>query len=504
MRNDLGHKNFFHSKDLQKTIKVNSIKGGMNTIGAEGVIFVLRLGSIAILARILMPEHFGLISMVTALTAIAEQFKDFGLSIATVQAKEITHNQVSNLFWINTLFGFLIMILICFCSNLIAGFYNDTRLLWITIAISTNYFWGGLTVQHQALLRRRMLYTRIAVLRVVVEVLCTFLAVVFALKGFEYWALVWREVARAFLQCIGTWALCRWIPGLPDKKARIGKLIRFGGDMTAFSFLNYFTHNLDQILIGKFLGSATLGYYKQAYYLMFTPLSQLNNPVKTVAESTLSILQDDFDRYRQYFRKLLTMLGMVTMPMCVFVYVCAEDIILVLLGGKWLASIPILKILAIAAFLKPVLSTTGLVMVTCGKTRKFLILNSASILFQVVALFVGLKWGVKGIAMAIAISTYCYFLPLVVFAFRNSPVTVGLFFSSIMRSVISSAAMLGGLMVFSNVLAIDRGIINIAGSLVIGVVVYFTVWALIPGGAIRLREMFSDFMFIFTRQKGYV
>src|SRR5436190_23261953 len=121
------HRKFFATDNLSVDLKGKSLRGGFFTMAAEGVNFVLRLGATAVLARLLVPEHFGLIGMVTALTSIAVNFKDFGLSIATVQRKEITHRQVSTLFWINVSVGVLLTALVSCLSLPIAWFYKDDR-----------------------------------------------------------------------------------------------------------------------------------------------------------------------------------------------------------------------------------------------------------------------------------------------------------------------------------------------------------------------------------------
>jgi O-antigen/teichoic acid export membrane protein len=135
----LRQRNFFDTAQLNDTLKGSSIRGGMYTGVSEAGGVILRVASIAILARILIPEHFGLISMVTALTVIGERFKDLGFSFATVQAESITHEQVTNLFWINLGFGAVLTLITALSAKLIAWFYSDNRLIWITLAISMTF-----------------------------------------------------------------------------------------------------------------------------------------------------------------------------------------------------------------------------------------------------------------------------------------------------------------------------------------------------------------------------
>ena len=226
--------------------------------------------------------------MVMAVTVIAVQFKDMGLSLATVQQKEITNEQVSTLFWINLIVGSIITLILCVCSRLVGWFYADQRLVWITMAIATTFFWSGITVQHQALLRRRMEYLKISVINVVANMCSILVAIVLAVKGYGYWALVLREVTVSIFVAIGIWVACPWIPGLPKKNTGIGRMVRFGGDVTGFNIVTYFTDSLDQILLGKFYGANLLGIYRQAYQLIMVPIAQINNPVQLVGQSSLS------------------------------------------------------------------------------------------------------------------------------------------------------------------------------------------------------------------------
>jgi O-antigen/teichoic acid export membrane protein len=160
-----GH--LFDTKHLKAQLKDKAVRGGFSIMAAGMASFVLHTGSMVILARILMPEHFGLIGMVTAVTSIAEKFKDVGLSTATVQREKITHEQVTALFWINVGFGALLMAIVAALAWVIAWFFADHRLIGITLAISSSLFLGGLTVQHQALLQRQMRFGKLAWIQIV-------------------------------------------------------------------------------------------------------------------------------------------------------------------------------------------------------------------------------------------------------------------------------------------------------------------------------------------------
>ena len=171
---------------------------------AECIDFAIRFGSVAVLARLLVPEYFGLLSMVTAITSIAERFKDLGLSSATIQKKEITHEQVSTLFWLNAGVGLATMLLVVGLAYPVSLFYSDARLISITAAITISFPLSGMAIQHQALLRRQMKFAHLAGIQIGSSVLSFALAIIMALKGFGYWALVAREVTRSVFMAAAT------------------------------------------------------------------------------------------------------------------------------------------------------------------------------------------------------------------------------------------------------------------------------------------------------------
>ncbi|HMB74087.1 MAG TPA: oligosaccharide flippase family protein, partial [Gammaproteobacteria bacterium] len=222
-------------------LRARSVRGGLFNAVAEGADFILRVGSIAILARLLVPEHFGLIGMVTAITAIAERFKDLGLSVVTVQREEISHEQVSALFWVNAALGLAAGLIVAALAVPIASFYADERLVYITLAIALTFVWGGLAIQHQAILRRSMKFGQIATINISASLGSIVIAIVLAANGFGYWALVAREVARSVLVAIGTWACCRWVPSLPTRRTGARAMVSFGGSVTAVQLATHFS-----------------------------------------------------------------------------------------------------------------------------------------------------------------------------------------------------------------------------------------------------------------------
>src|SRR2546427_7363707 len=418
--------------DLESSsLKEKSIRGGLFTMCCQAIDSTVRIASIAILARILTPEDFGLFGMVTALTAIAEQFKDFGLSTATIQRKDITPDQISRLFWINVVIGLGITIVISALSFFLAWFFHEERLVYITLVIATGFFWSALSTQHQALLQRQMRYATLGGIQLGSTVISVGIATLLAVEGYGYWSLVWREVLRNVFISVGTWMWCPWTPSMPRKHTDVSHLIKFGRDITAFNVIVFFASSVDQILIGKVYGATQLGFYRQAYQLVFWPVMQLIAPVSRVAAPTLSFLQDNAERYRKVYRKVLMTTNFILMPMLLFSAIYSREIVSLVLGAKWIEAAPIFRILALAVFIIPASSTTGLLLVTCGKTKRYLKLGFASGFVLVLSFSIGVVWGAVGVAYGYLAATYTLLAVGLCFSFEGTPVSVRTFYESI-------------------------------------------------------------------------
>lgn len=456
--------------------------------------FVLRLISITVLARLLLPEHFGLVSMVMIVTSIAEQFRDLGLSTAAVQQKEISHQQISNLFWINLGISLVLMLGVCSLAPFVAWFYHDNRLVHITLATSLSFLWGGLAIQHQAMLRRQMRFKEIAAIRFASSMASMIVAIALAQKGYAYWSLVWAGVTKSAVAAGGAWVCNPWMPGLPSRGANIGSMLRFGRNLTAFNLVYYFTMSLDQVIIGKCFGQAILGAYRQAYQLVVIPVSQLVSPVQNVAESALCRLQDDPARYRRYYHKLLSALSFASVPLILFLIIYAKEIIGFMLGEKWLAAADAFRILAIAALLRPAASTAGFVMISSGKSGTYLYLGLLKSLALAGFFLIGVSWGPLGVAFGHVAAMYLLLIPNLYYSFRKTPVSVGVFFAAIARPFAAGLLMSMIVVMFRASVLFHHPLAAVAAGLPVAMIGYLLSWTFLPGGIRIMSEMINDFL----------
>jgi O-antigen/teichoic acid export membrane protein len=487
---------------LRNDLRGRSVRAAAFTWTAGVGDFALRFGSTAILARLVLPEHFGLVMMVSAVTAIADQFRDLGLSTVTVQRKDITHEETSNLFWINVACGLLIALVVIAASPLIAAYYKEPRLIAPLCILATNFLWGGLMVQHQALLTRQLKLGYTSTIRFLSSLLSTILAVVLAWKGYGYWALVWREVARCALLTLGMWAALPWIPGLPSRATNVWPLVTFGADLSLANIVGTVSGAADRFLLGRFFGATATAMYRQAYQLLILPTEQLLSPVYQVTQPGLSLLQTEPERFRKFYRKVVTVACLATMPISIFVAIYSLEVTRVVLGRKWLDAAPLLAILSLSAFIRQPIGSSAFVLIAQGRSRRYLMLtllqNGATILF----ICIGSTWGAMGIAYAEVAATYLLIPPRLHYTFKDSPMTSGAFMSAIARPLTASLAMGVALMLLRDVLpAIGApAVLMIAGT--VGAIVFFGVWRLLPGGGADLWELVSDVRFSVNRKRS--
>jgi PST family polysaccharide transporter len=394
------------------------------TTVAQGAKFAINLASTLILARLLDPQDFGLVAMVTAVTGFLEVLKDAGLSTATVQRQDITQGQVSNLFWANLALGLVITAVVAAFSPMLAWFYNEPRLTAVGLAISVTFLLTATTVQHQAILRRQMRFTAVSVIQVVPALIGLAVAVTMAKTDWGYWSLVGTTIATAVSNCVVTWLLSDWRPGMPVRGAGTWSLLRFGANLTGAAIVQSVIGMADTLLIGRFYGAAAVGLYSRGAALLLNPLQQFLSPFNAVLVPALSRMQGDPERYRRAFLQIQNTIALLALPAAGFFLASSRPLVLVLLGEKWAAAIPIFAAFSIIAVYAPMANASTWLFTSQGRGREILassMLVSAVSLLSIVG---GLYYGPVGVALGFSLSGLFVRLPVLFhFAGRTGPVS---------------------------------------------------------------------------------
>jgi O-antigen/teichoic acid export membrane protein len=413
----------FGSDALSRNLAQKSVRSGITTVSAQACKFILSTAGTIVLARLLTPKDFGLIAMVAVVIGFADMFKDAGLSMATVQKDRISHEQISTLFWINILISAFLGLCVLAASPLVAKFYGRPELAAVTAALSVSFIISGLMIQHQALLRRHMQFGTLAIIQIASQIITLGATIVLALFGWRYWALVSGTITTALTSTLMTLFFCPWIPGRMKKGTGIRDMLKFGGHLTGFNFVNYFARNLDNILIGKYYGSQSLGLYSKAYSLLMLPLRQINSPISAVAIPVLSRLQNDPEQYRKYYLKAISLMAFITLPGVMFMIVMSKGIIVLLLGPQWSEASRIFSVLGFAAFLQPIANTTGWLFISQNRTKHMLQWGVVGGILTIISFVIGIPWGAFGVAVSYAVSGIFIRTPLLFwFVGRQGPI----------------------------------------------------------------------------------
>jgi len=424
--------------DLRADVGRRAAHGGALVIAGEIAKIVINLGSIAVLARMLVPEAFGLLAMVWALAGLAVLFTDLGLAMATIQRKDITDAQVNALFWVNAAAGAVLAAAVVALAPAVAWFYGEPRLTGITVALASAFLMAGLAVQHRALLQRQMRFRALVVIDVSAAAGGVVVALLLAARGYGYWALVANALAATALTTALSWAFCRWRPGWPSRVSGLSSLLSFGGHVTGFTMLNYFARNVDNVLIGWWWGPSAVALYDRAYKLLLLTVQKINVPVWRVMAPALSHIQDDGRKWaRAYCRSAMAVM-LVGAPLSSFCFVFADVIIPLFLGDQWTGAVEIFRYLAISGMAQCLYNTIPWIHISSGRTDRMFKWGLVSSALICLSFLIGLPFGPTGVALAYTITIAALTVPAVLYACRPTALKARQVFSAALPPVVAA------------------------------------------------------------------
>jgi len=439
-----GRGSYFDTEQLAVGLKGRALRGAGATVFSQMSIFGIQMIGTIVLARLLTPSDFGLLAMVTAFSFLFQNFGLRGFTEATIQSDTLDHEKISTLFWIQVALSVGITLLFIGLSPLIAWFYGDGRLVGIAVVIGLSFIFNALSTQHLALLQRNMHFYRVAGNEVIATILTQVVSIAFALWGWGYWALVARRVTPFVAMAGGAWVLCRWVPGLPRRRSGIGPLMKFGMNTYGNFATNYFSRNLDKVLLGWRYGAQALGHYERAYYLFVMPVNQLTNPLTAVAVAALSRLRDDSEKFRTYYLKGVSVLALIGMPLSAILTLSGKDLLLFLLGSQWREAGEVFSIFGPAIGITLIYATHGWLHLALGRADRWFRWGIIELMACSLCFVIGLRFGAIGVASAYTLSFFILIGPGLWYAGKP----IGITFSTVMSITwkYSLAALFAGLL----------------------------------------------------------
>ncbi len=406
-----------------KDFKERTVRSGAAKFCGQAANLVFRFCYVIVMARLLDPKDFGLVAMVTAFTGLYGIFTFTGLSAAAIQTPTITNEQISNLFWINFIVGAFLAFLCVLTAPMLVKFYDEPRLLWLTVIVAMGFILNAAAVQHCALLQRHLRYVALAIIETLSQLGGFIVGVVMAVAGFGYWSLAFATITSLLIFLICVWVVTQWIPGPPRLKVEIGSMLRFGGTVTLNGVVVYVAYNIEKILLGRFWGPDVLGLYGRAYQLINIPTENLNSAIGGVAFSALSRLQNDPIRYKSLFLKSYSLANSLTIPCTIFCALFANDLVLVILGSKWTAAIPIFRLLTPTVLIFGVINPLAWLLQSIRLQGRSLAISLVIVPLVVTAYVIALPYGPTGVAFAYSATMTLWLIPHVLWCLYGTPIS---------------------------------------------------------------------------------
>lgn len=373
--------------------------------------FVVQMASVIILARLLTPTDFGIVTMVTTFNLLFRSWGLNGFTELIMQREEMSHTLASNLFWVNLSIGTLLTVVFAASGKLMALFFSNPAVTPVAAGMSLTIFLGCLAYIHLALLQRAMHFRTVALINFIGAAAYVLFCILFALAGWHYWALVWGCVVQYSLIAVLSWSMCRWVPSLPSRKSGTSDGVGFAFNVYLHFGFNYLTRNTDNLLVGYKFGAQVLGFYKRAYDLFVLAATQLLSPLSSVAVGVLSRVSGDRDQFERYFLRALTLLAFVGMGMGADFCLVGRDFIRVLLGPQWDEAGKIFTLFGPGIGVMLLYNTHGWIHLAIGRPERWFRWGLIEFACTGSLFLVMLHWGPSGIAFAWTASFFILMLP---------------------------------------------------------------------------------------------
>ena len=406
---------------------------------------ILQLVSLFVLSRLLQPSEYGLLAMATVATNFAFLLRDMGTGAAVVQKENLTEETTSTVFWLNVGMGLFLALALVIASPFLAIYFRIDRLAPVLCLLSIVFPITSASAVHQSLLERRSGFKTMARIEIVSSLVGLVVAITLALLGFGVYSLVWNMLASSICSSLQLRATSTWRPKKIWDMVELRSLWGFSGNLTGFNFINFFARNADSMVIGRVLGSVQLGIYSQAYKVMMFPLQNMTYVASRALFPVMSRQQGERDKMAQLYFRSLGLIATLTAPLMAGLWLLREPFVAIALGKQW-GQVPIvLAWLAPVGFLQSLISTTGSVFMATGRTDLMMRLGLLGTVLQVGSFFIGVNWGIEGVACCYLIANILNGIPCFYFALQQLNLNLLGLLKQIWQPVLFSLIMLAAL-----------------------------------------------------------
>ncbi|MBZ1956383.1 MOP flippase family protein [Klebsiella pneumoniae] len=348
-----------------------------------------QLLGMVLFSRYLSAKEFGIMSMALVVVNFVNILRDLGSSAAIIQRDSVSEELKCSVFYLNLFFGCILLVLFVALAPFISVFFKEPELVFIIILLSLCFPINSSTAIHLSLLERESKFNLTAKVEIISSILALLIATIFVVNGGGIYSIVSQTIAYSLFSAIGFWFISGWTPKFIFSITEVKSILRFSSNLIGFNIINYFSRNSDQIIIGKFFNATLLGYYSLAYRIMLFPIQNITFVLTRSLYPILSRLQNDKKSSFDIYLNTLKTISIIIPPMMFGLAVVSKDFITVVFGEQWSPVSNILIWLAPTAILQSLISTTGSVFMSQGKTDLLLKISIYNAILQISSFFIG-------------------------------------------------------------------------------------------------------------------
>lgn len=463
---------------MSENLKKETVKGvawsGIDKIANGGILFIANI----VLARLLSPKDFGLLAIISIFVQISQTFIDSGFTNALIQKKDRSQTDYSTVFFFNLAISIGFYIILFFCAPLIAYFFENDKLTYLTRVVGLNLIIGALVSVHKTRLTIELRFKIQAVISLVSSIISVVIAIWMAYHGYGVWSLVAMSIVSITLQVLLIYVLIKWKPSILFSKTSFKTLFSYSSKLLGASLIHLIYRNLYPIVIGKRFSPLQLGYFNRADLFAMYPSSTITSIVTRVAFPIFSRIQDDNNKLKNAYSKYITFSSLLIFPMMTGLIVLAKPITIVLLTDKWLPMVPMLQVLCIDWMTDHLCQINLNVLFVKGRSDLAFKLEILKKSIAILILFISLHWGIIGVCwgrvvygiIAVLLNSY-YTKILISLSILDQ-------FKDLFRPLLFSLCM--GILVGFNYFIFSSALSLLISGVIVGLVAYIIILLLVP------------------------
>ena len=366
---------------------------------------VLNLAMGIVLARLLSPEDYGLVGVLTIFSAVAAMLQSSGLGTGLINLKQPTANDYNAVFWFNVIVSLSLYALLFLCAPLIAGFFHQERLVILSRVLFITLPLSALSGAAGVYLQKNMMNREIAVIGITSLIMSGITAVVMASQGYSYWSLVGQQIVYAIALLIGRSVYVDWKPSLNIDFTPVKRMFGFCVKLLVTNIVNVINFHVLTFFFGRLLPIQTVGYYSQANKWNNMAKTTIADAIGQIAQPVLVSVTDETDREWRVFRKMLRFTALLSFPALFGLALVAQEFIIITIGEKWTESIPLLRIICIGGAFMPLYTLYQNLAISHGRSDIYMWCNITQMIVQIALVLLLYPYGITTIVWGCTLLT---------------------------------------------------------------------------------------------------